>query len=263
MLSNIVAELPYNLICATLLYFCWYYPIGLYANAALTDSVTERGALMWLLILAFLMFSSTFAHMVIAGVETAETGGNIANLMFSLTLIFCGVLAGPSQFPGFWIFMYRLSPFTYLVEGMLSTAVKDAGITCLDVDLYRFPPPTGQTCSQYLQPLLAQSGYLVDPNSTTECALCPLDDTNIFLQQVNINPNNSWRDFGIMWAYIVFNVFAALALYWLIRMPKNKKDKEEKQTPEPDAANLEKRQSQAQSPHSAQNQTEIKAKEEV
>jgi hypothetical protein len=28
--------------------------------------------------------------MVIAGIEVAETGGTIANLMFSLTLIFCG-----------------------------------------------------------------------------------------------------------------------------------------------------------------------------
>lgn len=39
---------------------------------------------------------------VIAAIPTAETAGNIANLMFSLTLLFCGVLATPQQFPGFW-----------------------------------------------------------------------------------------------------------------------------------------------------------------
>jgi len=90
MLSNMVAEIPWNFIGATLLYLCWYYPMGLYRNAEPTHTVHERGVLMWLLILAFLMFTSTFAHMVIASIETAETAGSIANLLFSLCLMFCG-----------------------------------------------------------------------------------------------------------------------------------------------------------------------------
>jgi ATP-binding cassette subfamily G (WHITE) protein 2 (PDR) len=90
MLSNIIAELPWNSFMAVLIFFCWYYPIGLYRNAEPTDSVHERGVLMFLLLWTFLLFTSTFAHMAIAGIETAETGGNIANLMFSLTLVFNG-----------------------------------------------------------------------------------------------------------------------------------------------------------------------------
>lgn len=90
MLANIVAEIPWNFVGAILLFFCWYYSIGLYRNAQPTDTVEERGALMWLLILAFLMFTSTFAHMIIANIETAETGGHVANLKFSLCLAFCG-----------------------------------------------------------------------------------------------------------------------------------------------------------------------------
>lgn len=90
MLSNIIGEVPWNMISASLLFFCWYYPIGLYNNAEPTHAVHERGALMWLLIVAFLMFTSSFAHMVIAGISSAETGGNIANLMFMMCLMFCG-----------------------------------------------------------------------------------------------------------------------------------------------------------------------------
>lgn len=90
MLSNILVEVPWNFICATLLFLCWYYPIGLWRNAEPTDSVQERGGLMWLLIVSFLFFTTTFAHMVIAAVESAETGGNIANVIFSLSLVFCG-----------------------------------------------------------------------------------------------------------------------------------------------------------------------------
>ena len=88
--SSIVVELPWNTIMAVPAFFCWYYPIGFHQNAVATDTVTERGATMFLLIWIFLMFSSTFSAMIIAGVELAETGGNIAQLLFSLTLIFCG-----------------------------------------------------------------------------------------------------------------------------------------------------------------------------
>lgn len=32
-----------------------------------------------------------------------------------------------------------------------------------------------------------------------------------------------WRNFGIMWAFIIFNIFGALFLYWLTRVPKKAK----------------------------------------
>ena len=89
-LSSVLVELPWNTLMAVPAFFCWYYPIGFYRNAIPTDAVTERGATMFLLVWIFLMFSSTFSSMIIAGVEMAETGGNLAQLLFSLTLIFCG-----------------------------------------------------------------------------------------------------------------------------------------------------------------------------
>lgn len=89
MIANITVELPWNSLMSVIMYFCWYYPIGFYRNAP-TGHLHERGALMFLFVWAFLLFTSTFAHAIIAGIELAETGGNIANLLFSLCLIFCG-----------------------------------------------------------------------------------------------------------------------------------------------------------------------------
>jgi ATP-binding cassette subfamily G (WHITE) protein 2 (PDR) len=71
-------------------FFTWYYPIGLYKNAIPTNAVHLRGAQVFLFFEMFLLFSSTFAIAVVAGMESAETAGNLANLMFSLTLVFCG-----------------------------------------------------------------------------------------------------------------------------------------------------------------------------
>ncbi len=90
MVSQILVELPWNTLMAVIIYFCLYYPIGMYRNAIPEHQVHERGALMFLLIMAFLLFCSTFADMCIAGLENGETAANIGQLLFSLTLVFCG-----------------------------------------------------------------------------------------------------------------------------------------------------------------------------
>jgi len=223
MLSQIIVEIPWNALMAVLMYFCWYYPVGLQNNAIAADQVAERGALMFLLLVAFLLFTSTFADLMIAGFETAEAGGNIANLLFTLCLIFCGVLANPDTLPRFWIFMYRLSPFTYLASAMLSTAVANTAVVCADNEFLRFSPPNGSTCGEYLAPWISvANGYLQGAESTTACAYCPMNDTNAFLQSVKTDYADRWFNFGILWVYIVFNIFAALGVYWLVRVPKKK-----------------------------------------
>ena len=226
MLSNMIVDLPWSLLAGTILFFCWYYPIGLYNNAIPTNAVAERGALCFLLILAFLWFSSTFAHMVIAGIDTAETAGNVGNLMFSLSLIFCGVLVGPNAMPGIWHYtMYYISPFHYLVEGLLTDAVGGTSLVCATSEFLHFDPPNGATCAVYLKEYLdtAKTGYFLNPDATSDCQFCAISDTNTFLQQLSLDFNNAWRDFGIMFIYIIFNFFAALLIYWLARVPKKSK----------------------------------------
>ncbi|KAL8834803.1 MAG: hypothetical protein Q9170_003599, partial [Blastenia crenularia] len=164
-LSNILVEIPWNALMAIIVFVSWYYPIGLRQNAVEADQVAERGALMFLFILAFMIFAGTFTNMVIAGIETAEAAGNITNLLFSLSLIFCGVLATPTALPGFWIFMYRVSPFTYLVSGMLSTGLANAYITCSTEELLHFSPPPNTTCSTYLSSYIQDLGGYLTPES--------------------------------------------------------------------------------------------------
>ncbi|KAL8666924.1 MAG: hypothetical protein Q9202_001164 [Teloschistes flavicans] len=227
MLSNIVVEMPWNTLMAALMYFCWYYPIGMYRNAIPDHQVHERGALMFLFMWAFLLFTSTFTDMVIAGMDSSETAGNVGQLLFSLTLIFCGVLAGPTQLPGFWIFMYRVSPFTYLVSGMLSTGLANTNVTCSDVEYVHFNPTANQTCSDYLQPYMSRSGgYVNNPTATSQCEFCTSLKTNTYLAQLNVQYGDRWRNFGFMWVFIIFNIAAAVFFYWLARVPRKQKVQE-------------------------------------
>jgi ABC-type multidrug transport system permease subunit len=74
MASQAIVDLPWNIIASVLLFFTFYYPIGLYQNAQPTDSVNERGVQFWIFVLLFLIFSQSFGLMAIAAIDTAEGG---------------------------------------------------------------------------------------------------------------------------------------------------------------------------------------------
>jgi ABC-type multidrug transport system permease subunit len=124
--------------------------------------------------------------------------------------------------------MYRVSPFTYMVSGMLSVGVANTNVVCAPNEYLHFQPVNG-TCEEYIGPYKAVAGgYMQNPDATSDCRFCPMDDTNVFLKMVTANYDDAWRNFGLLWVYCVFNVFAALFLYWLVRVPKVKKEKGEK-----------------------------------
>ncbi|KAM0275882.1 hypothetical protein ACHAQH_007312 [Verticillium albo-atrum] len=221
MLVNVIVELPWNSLAGLLIYLTFYYLVGMHRNAEPTDSVTERGGLMFLFLWAFMLFESTFATMVVAGVEMAEVGATIALLLFTFTLIFCGVIVPMDSLPGFWKFMYRVSPLTYLVSGLLSTGLAHNAVQCSELELLRFAPANGTSCEEYLAPYQEMTGgQVIDGAATDMCEFCPLATTDAFLATINSDYGERWRNYGLMWVYIVFNVAAALLLYWLMRVPK-------------------------------------------
>jgi ABC-type multidrug transport system permease subunit len=108
LIANITVEIPYQILLGVLVFASYFYPI--YTKGGIPPS--SRQGLILLLLVQFFVFASTFAHMLISALPDAETAGNIATLMFSLTLTFNGVFQPPQALPGFWIFMYRVSPLT-------------------------------------------------------------------------------------------------------------------------------------------------------
>lgn len=131
-----------------------------------------------------------------------------------------------SSMPGFWRFMYRVSPFTYFVEGMIGTAVANTNVVCAANEFLPIIPPRNLTCSEYMGPYItAAGGYLKDPTATDLCEFCQLSSTNMFLAAVGIKYDHRWRNWGLLWAYVAFNVFGALLLYWLCRVPHKQHEK--------------------------------------
>jgi ABC-type multidrug transport system permease subunit len=223
-LSNIAIELAWNAFMAIFCFLVWYYPAGLYRNAEPTDAVNIRGFHALLIVMAVFIFASTLAHLLIAGSPSEEIAGALATLMTIMMYAFCGILASPDDLPGFWIFMYRVNPFTYLVSSFMAVALGQSPAYCADNEFQTFFPPEGQTCGTYMAEYIETAGgYLRDVQAKGQCSFCQMDSTNQFLERIHASWETRWRDFGLLWVYVAFNVAAAIALYWLCRVPKGKK----------------------------------------
>ncbi|CAH0021151.1 unnamed protein product [Clonostachys rhizophaga] len=222
-LSNILVEAIWNTLMAALIYVCWYYPVGFVINTTADDQAI-RGFLVFLFLWMFMLFTSTFSHFAITWMPSAEVAGILASILWMFCLCFCGVAVAPADFPKFWTWMYRVSPGTYLIGGVMSAAIAGSDVTCADNELLELSPPGGLSCGDFLGPFANYTGGAVlNPEATDLCSYCTITTTDQFLARFEIDYDTRWRDFGLLWVYIAFNVGAALGLYWLFRVPKGKK----------------------------------------
>ncbi|KAJ5985637.1 hypothetical protein N7499_008075 [Penicillium canescens] len=231
LLSNILSELFWNSLMAVLCFVCWYYPMGVWRNALYAGALHSRGLLVVLTLWAGFLWSSSFAHLVISGFDFPEMASGLCNFLMLMCLYFCGIIAKPASFPRFWIFMYRVSPMTYLSSAFISASLADAPMHCSESEVLSFMSPGNQSCEEYMAPYIASAGgFLLNPdangNAAEACQYCAVGNTNQFLSGVGIDPSTRWRDFGILWVFFVFNIGLTLFSYWFFRVSKTKKGKQ-------------------------------------
>jgi len=172
-----VVEVPWSLLFGTIFYFCWYWGVGF-------PRQTSTAAYVWLMCMAFEMFLVSFGQMLASISPNAIFASILIPAFFSFVIAFCGVLAPPPAMPYFWrSWMYctsllsnahaGLTPFHYLLEGIVSAVVHDQPVICTETEFARIVPPRGETCQQWIGPYINQmGGYLQDPLNTTLCEFC-------------------------------------------------------------------------------------------
>jgi ATP-binding cassette, subfamily G (WHITE), member 2, SNQ2 len=118
-----------------------------------------------------------------------------------------GVLQ-PFRALGWWKWMYHVSPYTYLIEGVLGQALGHQKIECSPIEFVTITPPSNMTCGQYLNPYISfAGGNLTNPDATSGCQFCSIATTDQFMMQsFNISYDHHWRDLGIVCAFAVANV---------------------------------------------------------
>jgi len=203
--SFLLIEIPWDIFGSSIMFLCWYWTVGF---------DTSRAGYSYLILgVIYPIYYATIGLAVAAMSPTAEIAGMIFSLMFSFVLSFNGVMQ-PYRALGWWKWMYRLSPYTYLVEGLLGQAIGRQEINCSDVEFVQLTPPSGMSCGEYLDPYMsAAGGYVSDPSATGSCNFCSMRTTDQFMfNAFNIRYENHWRNFGLM---VVFTAFNIMCIFWL------------------------------------------------
>jgi len=211
--SQVIIAIPWNILGSFILFVTFYWTVGF-------DSA-RAGYTFLMLVLAFPAYYSTFAQAVAAMSPNAEIAALLFSLLFSFVITFNGVMQAYSQLH-WWKWMYHLSPYTYLIEGLLGQAIGHKEINCSPIEFSTINPPSGMTCAEYMNPYIASNGgYLTNPTASAACHFCSARTTDELLGSAyNIYYDHHWRDLGIFVAYIFFNVFLVLSLTYMFRIRK-------------------------------------------
>nr|ODN90094.1 ATP-binding cassette transporter [Cryptococcus depauperatus CBS 7841] len=204
-LTQLLAEMPYSLICSVAFFLLVYYGVG-FPNAS------SRAGYFYLMVLVTEVYAVTLGQAVAALSPTILIAALFNPFLLVLFSVFSGVTAPPPTLPHFWrSWMYPLDPFTRLVSGLVATGLQDLEVVCKEKEFNVFPAPSGQTCGQYAGAFAqAVGGYLNNPNSTGDCQFCQYKTGQAFFIPLEIEFSTRWRDFGIFICYVVFNIIVLL-----------------------------------------------------
>lgn len=215
LLSQYFSEIPYHIFFSSLLFCSFYFTVHY-------DTAPHIAGYFYLVYcVLFQLYYVSFALAIMYFSPDAPSAAIITALLFSFMIAFCGILQPVTQMPGFWTFMYKVSPHTYFVQGLLGVSVHNREIRCSTKEYNIFQPPNGQKCQEFAGAFVSRvGGYLNNPDSTSDCAYCRYSIGDEYLATINVNYDHRWRNVGFLFAYIIFNIVAMLGLYYLFRVMK-------------------------------------------
>lgn len=212
LLSQYFVEIIYHIPISTLLFMCFYWPVHYSATASVA------GYFYFVYCILFQLYYVGYALWVAYFSPDSASAAVIASVLFTFLIQFCGVLQPVSQMVGFWTFMYKLCPYTYVTQSLLGITLHNRPVECKDSEYNILQPPSGTTCGAYMANYLESNpGYINNPNATANCQYCQYSVGDDWLATVGIKYDYRWRNVGFLWAYIVFNICIMLLMYYCIR----------------------------------------------
>ncbi|KAI9737755.1 MAG: hypothetical protein M1834_009123 [Cirrosporium novae-zelandiae] len=216
-IAQVVAELPYLLLCGTVYFCCWYFTCGFPVKSSTSGQIY--------ITMLFYEFLYTAIGQAIAAVSPNEFFASLLNpvVMGAFLINFAGIFVPYESLSAFWKYwMYYLDPFNYLVGGLLTQLLYDAEVTCAADEFITITPPANQTCAEYMSSYLKTgTGYVVADNNT--CQYCQYSSGAEYAQGFNYNSRSyGWRDTGITALFCV-STYGFVCLMMMVRSHQSKK----------------------------------------
>ncbi|KAM0786354.1 hypothetical protein ACM66B_001825 [Microbotryomycetes sp. NB124-2] len=219
-LSEIIAEMPYLLVCGLIYFVVWWPVVGF----SFRPSVAGPAILeVWL----YEFLYTGLGQSIAAYAPNATVAGMINPLVIGTLVLFNGAFIPYKQIQAFWRYwFYYLDPFRYLLGAFSVFGLWDEPVRCSAEEFARVVPPAGQTCGQYLGAFLSQApGYIVNPEATDVCEYCPFSLGSQFLRMLNY-PRKvyGWRDICITLLFVLA-MYGFVFVFMSLRTKRTKKAK--------------------------------------
>ncbi|KAF5580877.1 ATP-binding protein multidrug cassette transport [Fusarium subglutinans] len=206
--STILSEIPGAILVTVLYFVIWYFPAGL---------PLDQAGYIFLFLLTYEIFQVLLGLFMMALSPDLGAAGNVLVFIVCTCNWFNGIIVPYSQIQVFWRYwLYYLSPFTYLLGGMVTAVTSSAEVSCSPADLTVFTAPTNQTCSSYVSEwALSASAQLLNPEASGDdyCKVCRWTTGTQFLDQFNLGDGQLGGQWGSWGIFVVFT-FSNLALVY-------------------------------------------------
>lgn len=191
--AMILVEIPYAFLGSLVFFFPWWYMEGL------PRSSSSAGYAFFLVVL-YEIWMPHVAMWIAAMCKDMTVMSVVNPFIFVVSNGFAGIFVQFAQLPEFykkWLFW--VNPQTWLVKGLVSTALHDVPVHCDGDEWVTFRPPGGQTCGEYAGRWVEHAfGRIEDLAARRECRYCRYKVGDEFLETLGMkytpSPPSSLND---------------------------------------------------------------------
>jgi ATP-binding cassette subfamily G (WHITE) protein 2 (SNQ2) len=208
----VVVEVPWQIINFTLIYFVSYWTVG-YPN---DTTIAGYSYLLWMVIS---YFGTTWNQLISATFSNMQTAGLANSLFWNILMIFSGTLVPHHSLNTFYRYwLYWLDPIRWFFGGHVEDTLHNVPVVCSDTDLTYFDPPPGLSCESYAANFLeTATGYLTNPNATSNCGYCVYTTGDDYAATMDYSYNHRWRDLGLCIVFCFTNTCLIFFVTWYKR----------------------------------------------
>ncbi|ANB15927.1 ATP-binding cassette transporter SNQ2 [Sugiyamaella lignohabitans] len=211
--SVLICEVAVHIPLSTLTFLGLYYP---------THYTSQPGYFYFVYCILFQLYVVSISLGITFMSPDIMSANNLSSTAFNLTVNYCGVPQRPNLMTGLYRFLYRVSPLSYFVQAYSIAFFHELPVVCKPQEYTVFSTIAGKTCQEYAGPFIAANGgYLANPDSTSTCQYCQFAVGDEFMHaNLSTGIGDKWRNVGIIFAYILFNIAGAQLCYFIFRVVK-------------------------------------------
>jgi ATP-binding cassette subfamily G (WHITE) protein 2 (SNQ2) len=157
-----------------------------------------------MMLMLFELYYVGFGQFIAAMAPNELFASLLVPTFFTFIAAFCGVVVPFVALPHFWqSWMYWLTPFHYLLEGLVGVITHNVPVRCVEREESRFSTPPGLSCQEYAGSFVEKAGGYVRDVGDGMCSFCQYATGDQFVSCVS----SYYFSVDVSWLNRSFRIF--------------------------------------------------------